>query len=106
MEQQMMAARIAATTRRSQLAEYARGEHLRIEPGGSESRPGFLETSKQGTDPRLPPRNGAGMPAPVTAELTSRRGSAVAGVRVPDSVATLSYGTQVLTRMPGGPRIF
>jgi hypothetical protein len=29
-----------------------------------------------------------------------------AAARIPDSVATLSYGTQVLARPGGGPRIF
>jgi hypothetical protein len=26
--------------------------------------------------------------------------------RIPDSLAVLSYGTQVLARPPGGPRVF
>jgi hypothetical protein len=105
MEQLLMSALMAATSRRDQLREYANLEYSaadapRIAAGIFEEPGGATTNGKQTRDPSpaAPPKSARGKVEKPSDGEWARPASSD-----PDPVAAPSYGPQVLTRPPGGP---
>jgi hypothetical protein len=94
MEQLLLSALMSATSRRNDLAEYARLEYSRAEApriaAGRFGEPGDGHEKGEGSRPTL--TEGAAEPAPATAPFEAPEG--------PGSTAVLSYGPRVLARPP------